>query len=654
MSSSWSSPISSPGLGLLLAVMLLPGWVCNSAASAQGEDLPVPAEAAPRDPAALRDPATLLPDTTFAYLEFSERHPVARTFVEGAVEGDSPGLLRGETPAHPLKLVLAVSAPTQGAIALIQSPDAATLDEARAAVLRVAPQRAHPGADRNTGGPVIENTAENTDGTASETPTATAAEKDTPASDDSLKTIYREIPLARHGAAYHATLPDCWVWAQRREDLEAVIDRYLDQNISTLADDQTFQTVRQERGPDATGWVFLRLPASSAQRPMLWQAMREIWSLATDAHHVAFSLYDEGGRVPSRVVLPWNVQPGGVVDASVAKVFPGGPLSAPLLPNGTIFSVTARLNSELVSNAVERFGQPDEDKPKNEDAPEMEAFQKSMPALLPYLKEVGPEVQILVARQTFPERTPEPEVTLPAVAIVLVPTRAMALKGFLQFAYASTVRRANTIAKKAERPEFELRTQRRGSSFLTGAIRKADQVEALADKQRMGRELNSSPALAVVDGRFIMSSSYELAAEMVEEAETLEAEASDNTRLRLDLGPLSGLRYLLDQSGAVARMLNAETLDSNDKTKEQIEAQESTPVETLPDPTQKPTDKTPADSDPNAGNPGDGQTSSDGPEQPGPRRLFGRRPLGQRRGRLFRLRRAEPTQSSNNADADSE
>jgi len=145
-------------------------------------------------------------------------------------------------------------------------------------------------------------------------------------------------------------------------------------------------------------------------------------------------------------------------------------------------------------------------------------------------------VQIVLARQNFEDlKTPQPDIRLPAGALVLELKEPEAMSRRLKVAYQSLIGFVNIGLSQKGMPQLDMETERRGEARIVSAT-------YLPDDSREGMiNYNFSPSLAFVGPRLIVSSTRELAldlAELASKGDSGQPSAKLNTHASLDVGVL--------------------------------------------------------------------------------------------------------------------
>lgn len=233
-----------------------------------------------------------------------------------------------------------------------------------------------------------------------------------------------------------------------------------------------------------------------------------------------------------------------------------GPAMRPLLPEGTILSISRHLSPELVSMVVDKLSDPATLERLGLDRPTVNQLIMGLSLVTPLLEDIEPQVQIIFARPKFDGVEAVPEPKFPAVALIFRPRDMRQAKSVLLSAYLAAMNQANQTAKAQGRPQLKLESKRRGDGFYATSVFRLPED---AEPEIIGlADYNLSPSIAVVGQRMILCSSRGLTLDLVDLA-TAEAENEldplVSETVRLDIGPAAGLQLLADNFPAIAGTL---------------------------------------------------------------------------------------------------
>lgn len=231
-----------------------------------------------------------------------------------------------------------------------------------------------------------------------------------------------------------------------------------------------------------------------------------------------------------------------------------GPTLVPLLPPSTILSASARMRPEAAAIVMRRLSEPELIERIAPERPDIAGVLAGLSSAIPLLREIDPEVQLVIARQSFRDAGEAvPMGKLPGVALVFVPRDTRRAKQLFLGAFWTAMADANETAKATGRPRLRMESKRHGDGFIAGATfvpREGEEFRALAD-------YNLSPAIGIVGRRFVLSSSKELAAQLVEQAARHDEIVLEQVRgsLRIDVGPLAACELACDNLPSLAELV---------------------------------------------------------------------------------------------------
>jgi len=362
---------------------------------------------------------------------------------------------------------------------------------------------------------------------------------------------HRNIPIELGGRLHMAVCGDWLIASASRAAVEAAIDRHVDTALPSLATENEYLDARQ-RSNLSVAWCFVRPePLQGALRATgVWKAsehpvVSRVWDEFVrpmiKSPYVALSLEEAAGGLQLAVVTPENVG-----DSTDGMQLLGGLLDAgnafkPLLPPDTILSSSmyvsrdalAALNRLVTRDLTEQFAETPADKA---------LLEAGIPLINDILEQMRPEVQVVLARPTFAPGV-EPQVRLPAVAVIFRPADPDKVKSAFILSYLGTLRQSNLRARAVGGPTFVMASERRGDALIAGARYRTPQEDPKASAGML--QYNLCPAMAVVGNRFILSSNHRLVMDLVELAQAQPDEAlADN--LQVDVGLAAGMALLAD------------------------------------------------------------------------------------------------------------
>lgn len=366
------------------------------------------------------------------------------------------------------------------------------------------------------------------------------------------ETTYRDVPVYRIGGAAIA-LAGPWLVATNNAMLgRDIVDRILDGSPS-LADEESFRGARRRSmsDPDVWGYVDLETLRDAGVAQKIFEGKTDnilgelliggLFVHAAKAPYAAASARVIRERIRIQADVPheagWTEGP--------RRYFwgPDGRGAAPALLQAKDALLSVSLHRDISAmwlQAGDLF-----------DDPVLDGMEKaeSMLATLfsgkdfaeEILGALGPEVQLVAARQTF-ETPPIPAVKLPAFALVFRLKDPETMRPELRRIFQSLVGFLNVVGATEGNPQLDLETERMGEATLLAASFAPAKEEMDSKEARI--HFNFSPTAAFDGDRFILSSTRSLARELVGASQVQSGEPA-NTNLTLDAG---GLRRILEDN----------------------------------------------------------------------------------------------------------
>lgn len=340
---------------------------------------------------------------------------------------------------------------------------------------------------------------------------------------------YRDVRVYKAGQAGFA-VHDGWLIAVNKGELgKSVLDRLLDGGGETLAGSERFKAARASRAGEPSAWAYADMEGIRAAGPKgplesghtdnpvaellvggLIDNLRKTpyvtgaLALTSDRASVSFDAphdeawVSEGRRYffgPAGKSGPPPLQ----VDQALLTLSTYRDVSQMWLRSGDLFD--QNMADELAkadSNLSTLFGGRD--------------FGEEV------LGSIGPELQLVVARQDFTEVKPQPAVKLPAFALVGRLKDPETMKGELRRAFMSVVGFVNIVGAMGGQPQldFDLEKQGEDQTIVTRYLPEPDE----ADSAEARINFNFSPSIAFVGDRVVLSSTEGLARDLVETIQT--------------------------------------------------------------------------------------------------------------------------------------
>lgn len=215
------------------------------------------------------------------------------------------------------------------------------------------------------------------------------------------------------------------------------------------------------------------------------------------------------------------------------------PVPRPLMPTGTIASMCGHLTPEGIDILERRFKDPDALALLRQQTPELAELLPLLAAAAPLVEQLEPQIQVVVARQDLSALQTRPDPVLPGIAIIFEPRDQRRSKSMLLATYWGLIRGINEKADKEKTPRILMTSGKRGEAFFASSRFQAPEAGATGERMRY----NFTPAIGVVGERFIVSTSGDLTAKLIDLAQQQPAETqcARGPRIDLDLVCAAGL-----------------------------------------------------------------------------------------------------------------
>lgn len=336
-----------------------------------------------------------------------------------------------------------------------------------------------------------------------------------------------------------------WVLITNRAVLgRMMIDRYLDGDSNNLAADPDFKAARKTVPTDASGWAFFKVGVlrDSGLAPQLFKdhtnnpgaeilAAGVLESLRHTPYATASFTVDEKGL---RMQVAAACDRKQVNDLRKFYFSPQDAESTfePLLPKETLASLTTyrdvvafwhQAEDMFDDNVASKFVEADSG---------LSLFFSGKDFSTEILSQLGPRMQFVAARQIFSGPL-VPDIKLPAGAVILEVKNPKEIDREAKIAFQSLMGLTNIGAGQNRQPQFEIDTEQRGDATIITA------TYGDLDPQDFPKGMinyNASPTMAMIGNRLILSSTKELAEELVELAASKRSarKRPENTLLQLN------------------------------------------------------------------------------------------------------------------------
>jgi hypothetical protein len=384
--------------------------------------------------------------------------------------------------------------PTQGIVGLVQAADESLALETRDIVLELA--------------------------------RADATEKGRP--DPVKQDELRGVTMHQIGNVHLAVLGKWLLVSNKQLLVNMVLENYLGNGVS-LGSDEQFQTVRKSRRDPSAAWLYvdmrvLRLTGvlrgistKKSNNPPAELLAGGILGALPDASYVTASLELDSSQIKLTATLPGNPE-------AVAKTreFYFGPeasgVAPPLLrPQGTLLTLSAyRDFASLWRHAPDLF-----DDRVNAKMAEVESSLATFFGGRNFRDEIlgnlQPGVQLVVARQQFPQAGVTPAIKLPAAALVMRMKNPAETTRTFKITFQSVIGFLNIVGGMKGLPPLDLNSEKMGDALVIATeYLPPDKVETRGEA---AIHHNASPTAAFVGDRFILSSARPLAMELIEQVQ---------------------------------------------------------------------------------------------------------------------------------------
>lgn len=377
------------------------------------------------------------------------------------------------------------------------------------------------------------------------------------------------VRLFKLGEARAARFGPWLAVSNDRELLIAAIDRYRAQAtaahandatappLATLADDPHFAAAAQESPTEARAWVFARRAvlqrcmARGAEWPWpaglalvdRWRAMTD--ELIASTPFVAAAVIGDGQRAAIEFTVAHDAQRPPALVRLLTGLEQLGPARSPVVPPGTILSLSMHLNEdllELATQTVVEMGLPER---IGRGEPELETAIAGLGVSQRLLGQIRPEVQLVVARPAeWAADAPEPDLRLPALALIFEPRQPREARTRFLLSYLGAMNAASEEARQAGRPRLRMESRSEGPIFWAAAT--FQQPSGSTERYRGDVRFNLSPSIATVGDRYVTSSSKSLCLALAQMLAEEGAPRTIDRSLRIDVGPAAAALLLGD------------------------------------------------------------------------------------------------------------
>jgi len=355
---------------------------------------------------------------------------------------------------------------------------------------------------------------------------------------------HRGAAVYSAGEGHLAVVGQWLILSNKKPLVLAVLDSYHGQG-ETLAADQQFQTVSKARSGSPAAWLYvdlrvLRLTgilknalSKKSDNPVAEIVAGGVLGALPDAPYVTATLDLSASRLKLTASLPCDPK-----TVAKSREFYLGPEAAgrapPLLATkGTLLSLsTYRDFASLWRHAPDLF-----DEGINAKFAEAESGLTTIFAGRNFRDEilgnVEPGVQLVVARQEFPQEGVTPAIKLPAAAAVFRMKDPVQTARIFKITFQSVIGFLNVAGAPNGVDPLDFNSERFGDVLVvsSGYLPPTDEKA----RGEAGLHYNASPTVAFVGDRFILASAKPIAMQLVEQIQREEPAAlGANTVVRLD------------------------------------------------------------------------------------------------------------------------
>jgi hypothetical protein len=394
--------------------------------------------------------------------------------------------------------------------------------------------------------------------------------------EDPVRTAeYREVTAHQIDKAAFVRLGRWLAVTNKSEAGKALIDRYLDGGPS-LADNESFQQARKETvgEPDVWSWLDMQAVRKSGKADKLMTGRSEnpaaellfggLVDNLKQTPYVTSSTYLEQNEARLVVAAPHKTE--WIAEEREYFFGPGGKGAAPPLLEAkqTLLSISAYRNiSEMWLRA--------DDLVEEGAADELAKADSNLSTLFggrdfgeDILGSIKPGLQLLVARQEFAAGKPQPEIKLPAAALVGRMRDPEAMRVELRRTFVNLIGFLNIIGAMNGQPQLDIDFDKQDDNLLIHTR------YAETDKQGL-INFNFSPSVAFTGDVVIVATTESLARELWEQAAEAKEQPDEMVRTNAAISfHAAALRELLADN---REHLVAKNMLEEGHTKEEAERQ---------------------------------------------------------------------------------
>lgn len=392
---------------------------------------------------------------------------------------------------------------------------------------------------------------------------------------------YRDIRVYGKGDGRFAIAGPWIILANKKELGRKVLDSLLDGPTSSLKNNETFTEARASIGGDPTIWAWVNLKTvreaglakglekNQTENPLAELLAGGILTNIRQTPYVTSALYVTPESVRLQFAAPHKAE--WVEEFREYWFGPDGSGAAeePLETDATVFSLTTyRKVSEMWLRSGDLFDEKMNDELAKADA-NLTTFFAGKDFGEDILGSFSPYLQIIVNRQDFADVLPRPAIRLPSFALTGRLVNAEDTRPELRRTFQNFVGFLNVVGAMQGNPQLDQDVEFYSGENIYTARFLPEPDEKQSERAKI--QFNFSPSLAFAGDRFVISSSTQLARDLIDasrEPDTARVRTSaSNTRARLDAKMLG---EILDDN---REQLIAQNMISDGHTREEAERQ---------------------------------------------------------------------------------
>ncbi len=380
---------------------------------------------------------------------------------------------------------------------------------------------------------------------------ARAATKGDANSDPVKSTEYRGITAYEINQAKVATFGPWLLATNKPESGKAILDAYLDKPQQTLSQNAQFQEARSKADDEATAWGYVDVDAvrkagvakdlftGKTDNPVAELLVGGLLDTLKQTPYVMASLSLDQQTTRLELATPHESTWTTEAREYYFGLEGSGRAPDPLTVSNQLLSLTTyRDISTMWLRAGDLFTEKMVDQLAQSENVLSTLFSgKDFGEEI--LGEVHPDIQLVVARQSFKEGEPQPAIKLPAFAAVFRMKDPDTIQPEFRRTYQSLIGFLNITGAMNGQPQLDLDIEKEDAYQIISA---AYLVDKDASPDGLKIQYNFSPSIAFAGEHFVVSSTTALAkelAEVVGEANLQNSAA--NTRVDLDVSAVSDI-----------------------------------------------------------------------------------------------------------------